>query len=62
MKRVKKVLSSNPTTAAFVVYLTYLALLVAIMSMSSCGSSKQFHIGTGKELSKSRCSGNYLNQ
>ena len=34
--------------------------MVVIMAMSSCGSSKEFHIGTGKELSKSRCSGNYI--
>ena len=33
---------------------------VVIMAMSSCGSSKQFHIGTGNELSKSNCTGNYI--
>ena len=35
-------------------------LIIVIMAISSCGSSKQFHIGTGNELSKSRCSGNYV--
>ena len=35
-------------------------LMVVVMAMSSCGSSKQFHIGTGKELGKSRCTGNYI--
>jgi len=35
-------------------------VMVIIMSMSSCGSSKQFHIGTGSELSKSNCSGSYV--
>ena len=34
--------------------------IVVILIMSSCGSSKEFHIGTGKELSKSRCTGNYI--
>ena len=35
-------------------------VMVIIMSMSSCGSSKQFHIGTGNELGRSNCSGNYV--
>ena len=35
-------------------------LITVIMAMSSCGSSKQFHIGTGNELSKSNCTGNYI--
>ena len=34
--------------------------IIIILVMSSCGSSKEFHIGTGKELSKSRCTGNYI--
>ena len=34
--------------------------IIIILVMSSCGSSKQFHIGTGSELSKSNCSGNYI--
>ena len=38
----------------------YVVMLVLLVMMSSCGSSKQFHIGTGNELSKSRCSGNYV--
>ena len=44
------------------VYITggIVLLTVIVMAMSSCGSSKQFHIGTGKELGKSRCSGNYV--
>ena len=62
ISKVKRVLDSNPTTAAAIVYLMYLAAILVIMTMSSCGSSKQFHIGTGKELSKSRCSGNYISQ
>ena len=33
---------------------------VVIMAMSSCGSSKMYHIGTGSELSKSNCSGKYI--
>tara|TARA_R100000781_G_scaffold10574_1_gene9990 strand:+ start:77 stop:244 length:168 start_codon:yes stop_codon:yes gene_type:complete len=38
-------------------------IMVAVLIMalmSSCGSSKQFHIGTGSELGKSNCSGNYV--
>ena len=44
------------------VYITggIVLLMVVIMAMSSCGSSKQFHIGTGQELGKSKCSGNYV--
>jgi preprotein translocase subunit SecG len=38
----------------------YVVVLVLLVMMSSCGSSKEFHIGTGKELSKSRCTGNYI--
>ena len=34
--------------------------VIMVVLMSSCGSSKQFHIGTGSELSKSNCSGNYI--
>ena len=35
-------------------------LILVVMLMSSCGSSKLYHIGTGNELSKSNCSGNYI--
>jgi len=35
-------------------------LMSIIMAMSSCGSSKMYHIGTGKELPKSNCTGNYI--
>ena len=38
----------------------YLLLIVMLLALSSCGSSKQFHIGTGQELGKSRCTGNYI--
>ena len=34
--------------------------VIMVVLMSSCGSSKVFHIGTGSELSKSNCSGNYI--
>ena len=34
--------------------------VIMMVLMSSCGSSKVFHIGTGCELSKSNCSGNYI--
>ena len=34
--------------------------IVVMLVMSSCGSSKMYHIGTGGELSKSNCSGNYI--
>ena len=39
-----------------------LLLISVVMALSSCGSSKQFHIGTGEELSKSKCSGRYINK
>ena len=44
------------------VYITggLVLLTVVVMSISSCGSSKMYHIGTGNELSKSNCSGNYI--
>jgi len=44
------------------VYITggVVLLLTILMVISSCGSSKVFHIGTGSELSKSNCSGNYI--
>ena len=35
-------------------------ITIVIMAMSSCGSSKMYHIGTGNELSKSNCTGNYI--
>tara|TARA_R100000664_G_C2757146_1_gene145215 strand:+ start:1496 stop:1699 length:204 start_codon:yes stop_codon:yes gene_type:complete len=60
ISKVKKVLDSNPTTAAAIVYLMYLAVILVIMTMSSCGSSKMYHLGTGKELPKSNCTGNYI--
>ena len=46
------------------VYITggLVLLTVVVMSMSSCGSSKMYHIGTGNELSKSRCTGNYVHK
>ena len=46
------------------VYITggIVLLMVVIMAMSSCGSSKEYHIGTGQELSRSNCSGNYINK
>ena len=37
-------------------------LTIVIIAMSSCGSSKEYHIGTGQELSRSNCSGNYINR
>ena len=44
------------------VYITsgIVLVIVVIMAMSSCGSSKMYHIGTGNELSKSNCTGNYI--
>ena len=44
------------------VYITggLVILMTVIMAMSSCGSSKMYHIGTGNELSKSGCTGNYI--
>ena len=35
-------------------------IITVIMAMSSCGSSKMYYIGTGNELSKSNCTGNYV--
>ncbi len=40
----------------FIVY----GLIVITMLLCSCGSSKQFHIGTGGEQSKSICTGGYI--
>jgi hypothetical protein len=34
--------------------------VIMVVLMSSCGSSRVYHIGTGSELSKSNCSGNYI--
>jgi len=38
----------------------YVSLMIIMVIMSSCGSVKEFHIGTGQELGKSRCTGNYI--
>ena len=35
-------------------------LMTVIMAMSSCGTTKMYDIGTGNELSRSRCTGNYI--
>ena len=40
----------------------YTVLMVIMIMMSSCGSTKCFDIGTGQELTKSRCSGRYLSK
>ena len=40
----------------------YIVLTIVVLVMSSCGSSKEYHIGTGQELSRSNCSGNYINK
>ena len=40
----------------------YIVLTITVLVMSSCGSSKEYHIGTGQELSRSNCSGNYINK
>ena len=44
------------------VYITggLVLLTVVVMSMSSCGTTKMYDIGTGNELSKSNCTGNYI--
>ena len=44
------------------VYITggIVLITIVIMAMSSCGSSKMYHIGTGNELSRSNCTGNYI--
>ena len=33
---------------------------VIMMILSSCGSSKRYHVGTGEELDKSPCTGKYM--
>ena len=35
-------------------------LMVVIMAMSSCSTTKMYDLGTGSELSKSRCTGKYI--
>ena len=45
------------------VYITggLVLVMVVIMATSSCGSSgKVYNLGTGEELSKSRCTGRYI--
>ena len=54
MSKMEKIINGVYITGGIVL------LMVVVMAMSSCGSSKQFHIGTGNELSKSKCSGNYV--
>ena len=54
MKTFKRVVNGVYITGGLIL------VMIIVMCMSSCGSSKQFHIGTGKELGKSRCSGNYV--
>ena len=44
------------------VYITggLVILMVVIMAMSSCSTTKMYDIGTGNELSRSKCTGNYI--
>ena len=44
------------------VYITggLVILMIVIMAMSSCSATKMYDIGTGNELSKSNCTGNYI--
>ena len=35
-------------------------IITVIMAMSSCSTTKMYDIGTGKELSRSNCTGNYI--
>ena len=44
------------------VYITggLVLLMTVIMSLSSCSTTKMYDIGTGNELSRSRCTGNYI--
>ena len=37
-------------------------VFVITLLLSSCGSGKMYHIGTGEELSKSRCTGKYIHR
>ena len=45
-----------------IILIGYIVLTITVLIMSSCGSSKEYHIGTGQELSRSNCSGNYINR
>ena len=54
MSKIERVINTVYITGGIVL------LTVLVMSMSSCGSSKMYHIGTGQELGKSRCTGNYI--
>ena len=40
--------------------IVYGLIVITMLMMSSCGSSKQFHIGTGGEQGKSICTGGYI--
>jgi len=35
-------------------------IMIVIIATSSCGTTKMYDIGTGKELSRSNCTGNYI--
>ena len=35
-------------------------VMTVIMVMSSCSTTKMYDIGTGNELSRSNCTGNYI--
>ena len=37
-------------------------VFVITLLLSSCGSGKMYHVGTGEELSKSRCTGKYIHR
>ena len=41
---------------------SYLVVVLGLLVMSSCGSSKRYHVGTGVELEKSRCTGKYISR
>ena len=38
----------------------YIMVMVVLVMMSSCGSGKTFHVGTGQETYKSKCGGTYI--
>ena len=48
-------MSERKSKNVFVVL--YVSMVILLLMMSSCGSGKVFHIGTGQEMYKSECGG-----
>ena len=50
-----RIMSERKSKNVFVVL--YVSMVILLLMMSSCGSGRVFHVGTGQEMYKSECGG-----